>query len=157
MTDKMTHVGGIAERGIVPPDEARARHLKYWESQLARARKEIARNATVEVTYWQGTRQIHPDCEERPIAIFSTLEGATPLGGDRGLLLEAAEAVIDSQAASAPYLQRRIHVGFAKAWRLMQLLEERGIVERVAGAGGFEVLVPREGKRVAIDRIGAEG
>lgn len=156
MADKMTHVGGLGERGIVPPDEARARHLKYWESQLARAQKEIARNATVEVTYWQGSRRLHPDCEERPIPLFSTPQGSTPIGADRGLLLEAAEAVIDAQVASATYLQRKIRVGFAKAGRLMQLLEERGIVERSGCDHIFEVLVPREGKRAALDRVGAE-
>jgi S-DNA-T family DNA segregation ATPase FtsK/SpoIIIE len=81
----------------------------------------------------------------------------TPIGPDRDLLLEAVEVVVDRRHASAPYLQRRIRVGFAKAGRLMQLMEERGIVGRTSdGVSTFEVLVPREDKWLAMDAIRGE-
>jgi S-DNA-T family DNA segregation ATPase FtsK/SpoIIIE len=81
----------------------------------------------------------------------------TPLGIDRDLLLEAVEVVIDRQHASAPYVQRRIRVGFAKAGRLLQLMEERGIVGRTNdGVFTFKVLVPREDKWLAMDAIRGE-
>jgi DNA segregation ATPase FtsK/SpoIIIE-like protein len=155
MADKTTHAG-ITLNGIVLPDEARARRRKFWEGQLAGAQEELARpDDAVEVTYWQGTRRIHPDCEERPGATVPTPEGATPLGHNRGLLLEAAEAVINSQVASPSYLQRRLRVGFVKAGLLIQLLEERGVVS-ASRHGMREVLVPRERKTQAIDAIKCE-
>lgn len=81
----------------------------------------------------------------------------TPLGTDRDLLLEAVEVVVDRQHASAPYLQRRVRVGFGKAGRLMQLMEERGIVARTSdGVFTFKVLVPREDKWLAMDAIRGE-
>ena len=81
----------------------------------------------------------------------------TPLGADRDLLLQAVEVVVDRQHASAPYVQRRVRVGFAKAGRLMQLMEERGIVERTSeGDSTFTVLVPREDKWLAMDAIRGE-
>lgn len=158
MADKTTHTGSYTLRGIVPPDEARAKRRKYWEGQLAHAQKELARtDESVEVTYWQGTRRLHPDCEDRPAPTVPAPEGATPLGPNRGLLLEAAEVVIDSQVASASYLQRRIRVGFAKAGLLIQLLEERGIISPTCD-GKREVLVSRDRrpKTQALDAIKCE-
>jgi DNA segregation ATPase FtsK/SpoIIIE-like protein len=157
MADKTTHAG-IILRGVVPPDEARAQRRKYWEGQLTLAQRELAReDASIEVTYWQGTRRLHPDCEDRPAVTVPTPEGATPLGYDRGLLLEAVDLVIERQHASPMYLQRRMRVGFAKAGRLMQLMEERRVVGRSNDNYHlFEVLVPRADKRQALDAIKSE-
>lgn len=66
-------------------------------------------------------------------------------GLDRRLLLDAARAVINHQNGSAKVMQRRICVGFVKAGRLMDLLEDAGIVGSYRGQGRpRQVLVPRE-------------
>jgi S-DNA-T family DNA segregation ATPase FtsK/SpoIIIE len=60
---------------------------------------------------------------------------------DDELLEEAKETIIRSGKASASFLQRRLKVGYARAARLLDLLEERGIIGPGDGAKPREVLV----------------
>ncbi len=60
------------------------------------------------------------------------------------LLEEAKELIINSGKASASYLQRRLSIGYARAARLLDLLEEAGVISAGNGAKPREILITRE-------------
>lgn len=86
--------------------------------------------------------QYNEDVLAQEVHVGSNAGGGGDYGGaDDDLFNDAAETVIRTGKASASLLQRRLRVGYARAARLLDLLEERGIVGPADGARPRNVLV----------------
>lgn len=99
--------------------------------------------------------------------IRDTIEFSGPLTGEKSLFAdgigesgdddddalyeEARAIIIEAGKGSTSYLQRKLKVGYARAARLMDMLEERGVIGAADGAKPREVLVP--GGKSTVDQV----
>jgi S-DNA-T family DNA segregation ATPase FtsK/SpoIIIE len=127
-------------------------------SKLLRVQGALVTAAEMKLVTEHWKRQAKPEYHEELLenpAGPDAEQSAQSAGGDE-LLGEAIKTVVNTGAASVALLQRRLRVGYARAGRLIDIMEEMGIISGYDGSKARSVLIDEAGLPAALARLSGE-
>jgi S-DNA-T family DNA segregation ATPase FtsK/SpoIIIE len=127
-------------------------------SKLLRVQGALVTAAEMKLVTEHWKRQAKPDYHEELLenpAGPDAEQSAQSAGGDE-LLGEAIKTVVNTGAASVALLQRRLRVGYARAGRLIDIMEEMGIISGYDGSKARSVLIDEAGLPMALARLSGD-
>jgi S-DNA-T family DNA segregation ATPase FtsK/SpoIIIE len=127
-------------------------------SKLLRVQGALVTSAEMKLVTEHWKRQAKPEYHEELLenpAGPDADQQAQSAGGDE-LLGEAIKTVVNTGAASVALLQRRLRVGYARAGRLIDIMEEMGIISGYDGSKARAVLIDEAGLPAALARLSGD-
>ena len=124
-------------------------------SKLLRIQGALVTSAEMKLITEHWRRQSKPDYHEELLenpAGPDTEQSKQAAGGDE-YLADAIKTVVNTGAASVALLQRRLRVGYARAGRLVDIMEEMGIISGYDGSKARSVLIDEAGLPAALARL----
>jgi S-DNA-T family DNA segregation ATPase FtsK/SpoIIIE len=102
----------------------------------------ISTEETTDIVEWLKTRTPAPDADGEETSPLGETDDLFPYEREDDLFEEASRILVAHQQGSISLLQRRLKVGYARAARLVDMMEEAGIVGPFTGSKAREILVP---------------
>ena len=127
-------------------------------SKLLRVQGALVTSSEMKLITEHWRRQAKPDYHEELLenpAGPDAEQSQQAAGGDE-LLGEAIKTVVNTGAASVALLQRRLRVGYARAGRLIDIMEEMGIISGYDGSKARSVLIDETGLPTALARLNGD-
>ena len=127
-------------------------------SKLQRVQGALVTSAEMKLVTEHWKRQAKPEYHEELLenpAGPDAEQSKQAAGGDE-YLADAIKTVVNTGAASGALLQRRLRVGYARAGRLIDIMEEMGIISGYDGSKARSVLIDEAGLPAALARLSGE-